>query len=67
MARKKSTGSIDAEITKTKSDMPKLQDRYDKLVNGFEELGNQKRWIETEIIMDAYLKAAKVLMKSGCF
>ena len=32
MARKKSSESIDAEIFKIKSDMSKLQDRYDKLV-----------------------------------
>lgn len=33
MARKKSTESIDAEIIKIKSDMSKLQDRYDKLAD----------------------------------
>ena len=31
MARKKSTETIDAEIKKVKSDMSRLQDRYDKL------------------------------------
>ena len=29
MARKKSTESIDSEISKIKSDMARLQDRYD--------------------------------------
>lgn len=31
MARETSTETIDAEINKVKSDMSRLQDRYDKL------------------------------------
>ena len=59
MARKKSTESIDAEITKIKSDMSKLQDRYDKLADRLKELEDQKRRIEIDTIMDAYLKSGK--------
>lgn len=59
MARKKSTESIDAEITKIKSDMSKLQDRYDRLADRLKELEDQKRRIETDTIMDAYLKSGK--------
>ena len=33
MARKKSTEAIEAEISKVKSDMSRLQDRYDKLAD----------------------------------
>ena len=38
MARKKSTDTIEAEIKKVKSDMSKLQDRYDKLADKLKEL-----------------------------
>ena len=59
MARKKSTESIDAEITKIKSDMSKLQDRYNKLADKLKNLEEQKRRIETDTIMDAYLRSGK--------
>lgn len=59
MARKKSTEAIDAEITKIKSDMSKLQDRYDKLADKLKVLQDQKRQIEADSIMDAYLKSGK--------
>lgn len=42
MARKKSTEAIEAEINKTKSDMSKQQDRYDKLADKLKDL-HQKR------------------------
>ena len=58
MARKKSTESIDAEITKIKSDMSKLQDRYNKLADRLKNLEGQKRRIETDTIMDAYLRSS---------
>ena len=61
MARKKSTETIDAEINKVKSDMSKLQDRYDKLADRLKELQDQKRRIETDTIMEAYLKSGKSL------
>ena len=59
MARKKSTEAIEAEINKTKSDMSRLQDRYDKLADKLKELQAQKRRIEADAIMDAYLKSGK--------
>ena len=59
MARKKSTETIEAEINKTKSDMSRLQDRYDKLADKLKELQEQKRRIEADAIMDAYLKSGK--------
>ena len=59
MARKKSTEAIEAEINKTKSDMSKLQDRYDKLADNLKDLQDQKRRIEGDAIMDAYLKSGR--------
>lgn len=59
MARKKSTEAIEAEINKTKSDMSRLQDRYDKLADKLKEFQEQKRRIESDAIMDAYLKSGK--------
>lgn len=59
MARKKSTESIDAEINKVKADMSKLQDRYDKLADKLKGLQEQKRQIEADAIMDAYLRSGK--------
>ena len=59
MARKKSTEAIDTEITKVKSDMSKLQDRYEKLADKLKILQDQKRRIEADAIMDAYLKSGK--------
>lgn len=61
MARKKSTETIDAEINKVKSDMSRLQDRYDKLADKLKELQEQKRRIEADVIMEAYLKSGKSL------
>lgn len=59
MARKKSAEAIEDEINKTKSDMSKLQDRYDKLADKLKDLQGQKRRIEGAAIMDAYLKSGK--------
>ena len=64
MARKKSTEAIEAEIRKVKSDMSRLQDRYDKLADRLKDLQDQKRRIEGDAIMDAYLKAGRVSTKS---
>ena len=61
MARKRSTESIDTEIAKVKSDMSKLQDRYDKLTEKLKDLQEQKRRLEADVIMDAYLKSGKSL------
>ncbi len=59
MARKKSTESIDIEIAKVKSDMSKIQDRYDKLADKLKDLQDQKRRMEADALMDAYLKSGK--------
>ena len=61
MARKKSTESIEAEITKVTTAMSKLQDRYDKLADLLKNLQEQKRQAEADIIMNAYLKSGKSL------
>ena len=61
MARKKSADTLDAEIAKVKSDMSKLQDRYDRLTEKLKDLQEQKRRIEADAIMDAYLKSGKTL------
>ena len=59
MARKKSTEAIEAEISKVKSDMSRLQDRYDNLADRLKDRQDQKRRIEGDAIMDAYLKSGK--------
>ena len=61
MARKKSADTLDAEIAKVKSDMSKRQDRYDRLAEKLKDLQEQKRRIEADAIMDAYLKSGKTL------
>ena len=61
MAQKKSADTLDAEIAKVKSDMSRLQDRYDRLAEKLKDLQEQKRRIEADAIMDAYLKSGKTL------
>ena len=61
MARKKSTEAIDSEIAKIKSDMSKLQDRYDKLAEKLKALQEEKRQHEADAIIDAYFKSGKSL------
>lgn len=61
MARKRSTESIDAEISKVKAAMSRLQDKYDKLADELKDLEEQKRRLEADAIMDAYLKSGKSL------
>jgi predicted nuclease with TOPRIM domain len=61
MARKKSAATIEAEIAKVKSDMEKLQGRYDTLAEKLKELEAQKRRAESEAIMDAYVKSGRSL------
>ena len=61
MARKKSADTLDAEIAKVKSDMSKLQDRYDMQAELLNDLQEQNRLIEADAIMDAYLKSGKTL------
>ena len=59
MARKKTIEAIETEISKVKSDMSKLQDRYNKPAKKLEELQEQKRRMEADAIMEAYLKSGK--------
>ena len=59
MARKKTIEAIGNEISKVKSDMSKLQNRYNKLAEKLEDLQKQKRRIEADTIMEAYLKSGK--------
>ena len=59
MARKKTTAAIDAEITKVKADMSKLQDRYDKLAEKLKNLQAQKLKSEAGAIIAAYSKSGK--------
>ena len=59
MARKKSTEALDAEITKVKSEMSRVQDKYDKLAEKLKGLQEQKRKLEADAIMDAYLKSGR--------
>ncbi len=59
MARKKSLESIEAEIFGITADMSKLQDKYDKLADKLKDLQEQKRRIEADFIMDAYVKSGK--------
>ena len=41
--------------------MSRLQDRYDKLAEKLKDLQEQKRSLEADVIMDAYLKSGKSL------
>ncbi len=59
MARKKSLETIETEISAITADMSKLQDRYDKLADKLKDLQEQKRRIEADVIMDAYVKSGK--------
>ena len=59
MARMMTFEAIDNEISKVKSDMSKLQNRYNKLAEKLEDLQKQKRRIEADTIMEAYLKSGK--------
>ena len=59
MARRKSAETLDAEITKVKSDMTRLQEKYDKLCEQLKDLQEQKRRLEADAIMEAYLKSGK--------
>ena len=59
MARKKSISTIDAEISKVKAELSKLQDKQDRLTAELLDLQKQKREHEANEIMDAYLKSGK--------
>ncbi|WP_405366132.1 hypothetical protein [Ruminobacter sp.] len=59
MARMKSISTIEAEITRIKDELSKLQMKQDKLTLKLKELLEQKRNYEAKEIMDAYLKSGK--------
>lgn len=59
MARMKSISTIEAEITRIKDELSKLQMKQDKLTLKLKELQEQKRNFEAKEIMDAYLKSGK--------
>ena len=59
MARKKSTEAPDAQIAKTKSDMTKLQEKYDRLVDKLKVLQEQRQRMEADAIIEAYLQSGK--------
>ncbi|WP_298508141.1 DUF4315 family protein [uncultured Ruminobacter sp.] len=59
MARMKSISTIEAEITRIKDELSKLQMKQDKLTLKLKELQEQKRNYEAKEIMDAYLKSGK--------
>ncbi|WP_031580198.1 hypothetical protein, partial [Ruminobacter sp. RM87] len=59
MARMKSISTIEAEITRIKDELSKLQMKQDKLTLKLKELLEHKRNYEAKEIMDAYLKSGK--------
>ena len=59
MARKRTVAAIESEISRVKSDMSKIQDKYDKLAAQLKDLQQQKLQIEVESIMAAYAKGGK--------
>ena len=59
MAWKRTVAAIESEISRVKSDMSKIQDKYDKLAARLKDLQQQKLQIEVESIMAAYAKSGK--------
>ena len=59
MARTKSISSIEAEITRVKNELSKVQAKQDKLTVRLQDLLEQTRNHESKEIMDAYLKSGK--------
>ena len=59
MPRKKSIEAIDAKITRLSSCMTRLQKRYEQKAKQLKALQLQKRQIESDAIMTAYLKSGK--------
>ncbi len=59
MARIKSMTTIDAEIVKVQEQLQKLQDRYDQTAAKLEHLQEQKKKLQAEQIMSAYLAGGK--------
>lgn len=59
MARKKTISSIDAELAKTQELLAKAKTRYDDLAEELKALMNQKREIQAQEIMAAFIKSGK--------
>lgn len=59
MARKKTISSIDSEIAKTQELLAKAKTRYDDLAKELKALMNQKREIQSQQIMAAFIKSKK--------
>jgi len=59
MARKKTISSIDSEIAKTQELLAKAKTRYDDLAEELKALMNQKREIQSQQIMAAFIKSGK--------
>lgn len=59
MARKKTISSIDSEIAKTQELLAKAKTRYDDLAEELKVLMNQKREIQSQQIMAAFIKSGK--------
>ena len=59
--------AIEAEITKTKASMSNLQIKYDKLAEKLKELEDQKRNLQKEAIMEAFLKSGKSFEEAMTF
>ena len=59
MARKKSISTIEAELSKAKSELSKLQEKEEILTARILELQKLKREYEANEIMEAYLKSGK--------
>ena len=59
MAQRRTVAAIESEISRVKSDMSKIQDKYDKLAARLKDLQLQKLQIEVESIMAAYAKSGK--------
>ncbi len=59
MVRKKTISSIDSEIAKTQELLAKAKTRYDDLAEELKVLMNQKREIQSQQIMAAFIKSGK--------
>ena len=59
MARKKTISSVDSEIAKTQELLAKAKTRYDDLAEELKVLMNQKREIQSQQIMAAFIKSGK--------
>lgn len=59
MARTKTVETIDAEIEKVKTEMIRVQEKYDKLAEKLLDLQEQHKKYEAQQILEAYAKSGK--------